>query len=96
MVWSLLIQGFLHHFAEYYPAFHNVSDAITGLAFIVEWIGLAEREIQEFWMRSFLELQLPEIVEARNENDGYCHDDIWAIRQDWEEIESKLEINTGQ
>jgi hypothetical protein len=53
-------------------------------------------EIQKISLGSFLELRLPEIVEARNENDGYCHNEIWAIRQDWEEIESELEINTGQ
>jgi hypothetical protein len=63
----------------------------------VNWIGLAEPEIQEFWMISFLEIQLPELVEARNENDGTCHDDdIWSRLNDWKKTESELQINTGR
>jgi hypothetical protein len=54
---SLPKHGFLRNFAEYYPAFHEVSDAITGLVFIVNWVGLAEREIEETWRRRCRELQ---------------------------------------
>jgi hypothetical protein len=50
MVSSLLTNSFLHHFAGYYSAFHDVSDAITGPAFIVNWIRFAELEIQQLWM----------------------------------------------
>jgi hypothetical protein len=65
------------------------------LPLIVNWIGLAEPDIQEFWMISLLEIQLPEIVEARNENDGTCHDqDIWSRLNDWKETESELRTMT--
>jgi hypothetical protein len=52
----LLEDGFLVHFADYYHSFRDMSDAITGLGCFVNWIGLAEPEIQEIWMRHFVEL----------------------------------------
>jgi hypothetical protein len=37
---SLLKYGLLRHFAQYYRAFLDVSDAVTGLAFIVRSANL--------------------------------------------------------
>jgi hypothetical protein len=45
--------------AECYPAFYDVSDALTGLAFTVNWIGLAECRIQEICIRDFDTWKMP-------------------------------------
>jgi hypothetical protein len=94
VLFTLLEDGFLDSCAYYYHSFRDISDAVSGLGCIVNWIGVAEPEIQAIWTSRFVELQLPEIVEAFNEHDGRSDDrQISRLREDGQDIEEELLIS---
>jgi HEAT repeat protein len=97
VVLSLLEDGFLFAFADFYPSFEDPEEPVLALAAITETVAAADWQARSAFLEALAETELLNAVDARNEEVGDPHDDeeIRKIRQAVTEMQDAFANGTA-